>query len=661
MVKLKLLIPGIFVMLFSCLIVQPAFAITADQQYFMADANYIQLKEQPAKQKSRRAWVNCIEDYQKVYTDFPESSWAPAGMYRTAELLLQLYELSLRSRDKTEALDLLKRVQGRYPESAYSEKARQLLTSVSVQQRTDLKPVLKTSLKKSSFKQTEAAIRPEPDKPLSGHTKNALKQKESSATPEPRKLLSNSTKNNLKQKSAALGPEPEKSLTNGRTARVTGLRFWSNPEYSRVVIDASENLNFTEGLIKRDPATNLPQRLYIDLENSILGRDVPKHTAINDDLLIQARAAQNTPLSVRVVIDIKSFESYKIFSLKDPFKLMIDVWAKESDPKTMPPQVESPPIVAITSTKKATIRNRGKNSKKVRSSDSYTSSNSDTSSDSYVSSNSDNSSDSDTRSDSDTSSNSGTSKYRVKNSKRAPSTKRLALAKQLSLGVRKIIIDPGHGGKDPGAPGVLDNIREKDVVLKISKRLASKMRDRLQCEVILTRSTDTYLTLEERTAIANTKKADLFISLHCNAANSHSLTGIETYFLNLATDDQSIAVAARENATSRKNISDLESILNDLMKNAKINESSRLATKVQGSMCNGLARNYSDIRNLGVKQAPFYVLLGARMPSILIETSFLSNRTECRRLVDKAYQERLCDAIIDGVAKYINETNPGTL
>jgi len=195
-------------------------------------------------------------------------------------------------------------------------------------------------------------------------------------------------------------------------------------------------------------------------------------------------------------------------------------------------------------------------------------------------------------------------------------------------------------------------------VLAISKRLAARMRDRLKCDVILTRSTDTYLTLEERTAIANTKKADLFISLHCNAALNKNAHGLETYFLNLATDDEAIEVAARENATSRKNISDLESILNDLMKNAKINESSRLAGKVQTSMCASLERKYSDIKNLGVKQAPFYVLLGARMPSILVETSFLSNQTECKRLVSAAYQEDLCEAIIDGVEKYIRETNP---
>ncbi|MCD4742233.1 MAG: N-acetylmuramoyl-L-alanine amidase, partial [Desulfobacteraceae bacterium] len=182
--------------------------------------------------------------------------------------------------------------------------------------------------------------------------------------------------------------------------------------------------------------------------------------------------------------------------------------------------------------------------------------------------------------------------------------------------------------------------------------------ERLSCEVLLTRATDKYISLEERTAIANTKKADLFISLHCNASKNRKLRGFETYFLNLATDDQAIAVAARENATSRKNISDLESILNDLMQNAKIKESSRLASMVQTSMVSSMKKKYSGIKNLGVKQAPFYVLIGARMPAILIETSFLSNKTECKRMVTDKYQSSICDSITNGIEKYIKTTNP---
>jgi N-acetylmuramoyl-L-alanine amidase len=183
----------------------------------------------------------------------------------------------------------------------------------------------------------------------------------------------------------------------------------------------------------------------------------------------------------------------------------------------------------------------------------------------------------------------------------------------------------------------------------------------LGCQVFLTRNDDRYLTLEERTAIANTKEADLFISLHTNAHKNSRAYGIETYFLNLATDDEAIRVAAMENATSRKNISDLQTILTDLMQNTKINESARLASFIQGSMNENLRKRYDMINNKGVKQAPFYVLIGAQMPAVLVETGFISNPRECKRLLSSEYQDHICKAIVRGIRNYIKETAPAAI
>jgi len=189
--------------------------------------------------------------------------------------------------------------------------------------------------------------------------------------------------------------------------------------------------------------------------------------------------------------------------------------------------------------------------------------------------------------------------------------------------------------------------------------VARKLREELGLEVMLTRSDDRYLTLEERTAFANTRNGDLFVSIHTNASRDPRAYGTETYFLNLATDDESIRVAAMENATSTKNISDLHSILNDLLKNAKINESSRLAAFVQGTLVKNLnLKGYDRIKDKGVKQAPFYVLLGARMPSILVETAFISNREECQRLTNPSYQDNLADSIVKGIRTYIQQLSP---
>jgi N-acetylmuramoyl-L-alanine amidase len=230
----------------------------------------------------------------------------------------------------------------------------------------------------------------------------------------------------------------------------------------------------------------------------------------------------------------------------------------------------------------------------------------------------------------------------------------LTLAQQLGLGVRKVVIDPGHGGKDPGAVGP-SGVREKDVVLGIAKRLQQKIRTKLNLDAILTRSSDSFLPLEERTALANTQKADLFVSIHTNAHKSRRVYGISTYILNVATDEEAARVAAFENSVSAKRISDLEKILNDLMLNSKINESSRLADAVQQGLIKGLPRRYSRIKDLGVKQAPFYVLIGAQMPSIMVEASFITNRWEEKRLANAAYQEAVAEGILTGIKSYIRQ------
>ena len=238
---------------------------------------------------------------------------------------------------------------------------------------------------------------------------------------------------------------------------------------------------------------------------------------------------------------------------------------------------------------------------------------------------------------------------RVKHPMNIPS-----IARQLSLKVSRIVIDPGHGGKDPGAIGP-HGVKEKTVTLGIAKRLAQRLRKE-GFKVYLTRSRDVFVPLEERTAFANRKKADLFISIHANAAEDKRLGGVETYFLNLATDASAIRVAARENATTSKSISDLQLIINDLMLNSKINESSKFATYVQRSMIRSLRKKGFKERDLGVKQAPFYVLLGAQMPSILVETSFITNPRECSLLRRKSYQEAIVDGIARGINSYIINT-----
>ncbi len=229
----------------------------------------------------------------------------------------------------------------------------------------------------------------------------------------------------------------------------------------------------------------------------------------------------------------------------------------------------------------------------------------------------------------------------------------VTLSKALGLKVNTIVIDPGHGGKDPGA--IAFRTKEKDLVLSISKELKKLINKHApSINVLLTRSSDRFIELEARTAFANENKADLFVSIHVNASVRPKLSGAETYFLNLTTDDDALSLAAKENQTSLKSISDLQAILNDLMTNSKINESKDLAGKIQASLVEATKSSPHEMRDLGVKQAPFTVLIGAQMPCVLVETGFLSNKTENRFLRSEEYRRTIAKGIFAGLKDYMN-------
>ena len=225
-----------------------------------------------------------------------------------------------------------------------------------------------------------------------------------------------------------------------------------------------------------------------------------------------------------------------------------------------------------------------------------------------------------------------------------------SLVTQLGLKVKTVVIDPGHGGKDGGAAGF--GLKEKDLVLKLSKKLAARIEKRLGLTVRLTRDDDRFITLERRTKIAKDKGADLFISLHVNANSLASVEGFETYILNLTADRSAMAVAARENASSDKSIAELQDLLQIIAKNTKIAESRALAQAVHKSAVRQLNKKYK-VRDLGVKEAPFYVLVGTDIPSILVEIGFLTNEKEAARLQEDAYLDQIADGLVSGLESYV--------
>ena len=224
------------------------------------------------------------------------------------------------------------------------------------------------------------------------------------------------------------------------------------------------------------------------------------------------------------------------------------------------------------------------------------------------------------------------------------------MARQLGLGVSRIVIDPGHGGHDPGAEG--SGVSESRVVLDVALRLEKLLKTQPGVEVVLTRRTDEFVSLQERTAIANREQADLFLSIHANASKDQRASGIESYFLDFAATPGAAAVAARENAAFGRTMTSLPDFVRAIALNSKSDESREFASMVEQSMARRLKNVNRSLIDHGVKRAPFVVLIGALMPSILVEISFITNPREGQLLRGETYRQRVAEALLDGVQRY---------
>jgi len=343
------------------------------------------------------------------------------------------------------------------------------------------------------------------------------------------------------------------------TVEVTDIRYWSYPEYTRVVISLADQVEFSRNRLSN------PDRLYFDLRKSRIHTEMKKNIAVSNEMLKSVRASQFDSTTVRVVLDLEKITDYKIVTLEDPARIVIDIYGQ------------------ITFSAK-----------------------------------------------------------------------------------KRIVIDAGHGGHDPGAVGP-NNLYEKDVVLDIALKLRDLLSDNQNYEIFLTRDRDVFIPLEQRTAIANSKNADLFVSIHANASPRRTAKGIETYMLNWTNNEEAMKVAARENAISlkkmrqmnKKEMDILDIIKGDLSRDNKRDESIILANYIQKNLVNDLNKNYDHIVDLGVKQALFYVLFGAKMPSVLVEVSFISNPLEEKLLSKEDYRDGLARSISAGIIKYMSKAPEG--
>ena len=418
-------------------------------------------------------------------------------------------------------------------------------------------------------------------------------------------------------------PASTKRTSSSRTSDgrvdVSNIRQWSGKEYTRIVIDTAREVEFRRGRLTQ------PDRIYFDLLNTRLSESLANQTfPVGDGFLKQIRVGQNKPDVVRVVLDFESISRYNVFSLPDPHRLVVDILGIKPDPTPAASSLESPNDAPADLTPRPPTPAPTPTAAEVSADPQPQPVSADLNPPRDI---------------------------ELPLPAEPTSDGRFPLSRQLGLEARRVIIDPGHGGHDPGATG-RDGLREKDLVLDISRRVAKFLEAEDSYEVILTRNTDVFIPLEERTAIANSKGADLFVSIHANSSRNRRARGLETYYLNLATSPEAERTAARENAVSTRRMTELQELLSRIMNNSKIAESREFAHHVHGSMVKRAVEADSHSRDLGVKTAPFYVLLGANMPSVLLEVSFLSNPDDAKLLASDEFRHKIAQSIVDGIKNY---------
>ncbi len=643
-----------------------------------------------------------IEQYKFLRREYPGSKYRFDGLFTIGEI----YKDDLN--DPEAARSTFQEFLRHYPHNRLADDAQQAIVELDQQARADADSQKTANAKKKSSEKTanKSSDGPANDRPANGHTASTV---------------------------SGQSENEDRSRRSERLPRVTAIRHWSTPDYTRVAIDVESGVKFTSQRIAS------PARIFFDLKDTKLASTlVGKSFDVDDGFLKKVRVAQFAPGRTRVVLEVENLSEYDAFLLPNPYRLIIDIHGKngrakrgedesvnttdadgeippksaETGPETASEKTKpsvfadaSPPAGSSTSTaltptasnvpKKSqstvvkkivdndddegegSVTARGsadetappKHAKKLASHEgivvdkvakadiddlSQTSSSGLTDSANTNSASHENSAARHKDSSRTLASNKLGSAYDLSTREAMPtSSGNRSLIRALGLKIGKIVIDPGHGGHDTGTIGP-NGLEEKDLVLEVGRRLGKLLETRLGAEVVYTRKDDTFIPLETRTAVANQARADLFVSIHANSSHDPDARGVETYYLNFTSSPEALEVAARENAVSEKSIYELQDLVKKIALKEKIEESREFAGDVQQSLHSGLAVKSPAIRDRGVKKAPFIVLIGANMPSILAEISFVSNPTDEHRLATSEYRQRIAESLYRGIAKYVN-------
>jgi N-acetylmuramoyl-L-alanine amidase len=715
----------------------------ARQQFGKAERMREALNGRPTGERTRREYQRVIDSYRRVYFGSPASSKADPSVVATAELMIEMGRRFDDNKILRGAVDQYRFLRKEYPGSKYRFDA---LFTIGEIYKDDLNDPEEARTIFDDF------LHRYPRNRLADDAHTAMKEIDADADAMERtaqkaarkQQRSSNVGGNVSDAGANSNTDAASEFANAASARrsalprVTGVRHWSTPDYTRVAIDVEQEVKFGSQRISH------PDRIFFDLRDTKLASTlVGKTFDVDDGFLKKIRVAEFQPGRTRIVLEVDDLARYDAFLLPDPYRLIIDIHGKNNYAKS---RATSSPKIDAGEMDTASAKGRPAPETAMTASAGSADDSSEPASSSSGNSKSDGrksqqGSDKDAvrfaksgpvetdlpaedvaadskppdsanpangigvikttaavkgsnhripktiveaedrvpstvatlkheklRAEVPSSSSSSLGRKKFRSAAAADDTADLrpetrearptaagdrSLIRALGLKIGKIVIDAGHGGHDTGTIGP-NGLLEKDVVLDVAKRLGRLLEARLGAEVIYTRRDDTFIPLETRTAIANRERADLFISIHANSSRDSDARGVETYYLNFTSSPEALEVAARENAVSEKSIHELQDLVKKIALKEKIEESREFAGDVQESLYGGLALNNAGIRNRGTKKAPFIVLIGANMPSILAEISFVSNPTDERKLETSEHRQRIAESLYRGVSKYVS-------
>lgn len=445
---------------------------------------------------------------------------------------------------------------------------------------------------------------------------------------------------------AALGPSAWGAPA--AASSVTSVRHWSQGSSTRVAVELSAKAKW-----RSERITN-PARLFIDLSDTRMALGVKGiyTMKVGDALLRQVRVANPNPQTTRIVLDLEEEDvDFEVSELTNPVRLMIEVRAKDSSKVTRVAPAKPEPPAKVASVERPEAQSQPTASTEPLPKPDVVLYKSVPESPAPAPAIPAEATPPTSAQPAPPPPAAGPIAAAPKPAKPTTSAGKPSLTRALGLKLGRIVIDPGHGGQDQGTAGV-SGLLEKDLVLDIAQRLGALVEQRMGSSVLYTRTEDVFIPLEERTAFANQHRADLFISIHANSSPLRSASGAEVFFLNFTTSKDALEVAARENAGHGKSIFELREIIQKIALKDKVDESRDFAGKVQNSLHSTWTRMNPNSRNRGVKQAPFIVLIGANMPSILAEIGFLSNARDESMLKKPEHRQRIAEALFRGISNY---------